>query len=70
MNGTKWLRMINPILFILVLWQAMTGLGHNFLPAEVFEKIHIAGGLFLIAFVVIHLILNWRWVKANYFGKG
>ncbi|MGB2698074.1 MAG: hypothetical protein WBD28_09505 [Candidatus Zixiibacteriota bacterium] len=70
MNRMRWLKTINPILFILVLWQAVTGLGHNFLPEEVFEKIHVAGGLLLMTFVVIHLIFNWRWVKANYFGKG
>jgi hypothetical protein len=70
MNQIRWLKKINVILFILVLWQAMTGLGHDFLPAEVFEKIHVAGGLSLIAFVAIHLIFNWRWVKANYFSKG
>jgi heme A synthase len=70
MNQIRWLKKINVILFILVLWQAMTGLGHDLLPAELFEIIHIAGGLSLITFVVIHLTFNWRWVKANYFRKG
>ncbi len=70
MNQIRWLKKINLILFFLVLWQAMTGLGHDPLPAEIFEKIHVAGGLLLISFVAIHLIFNWRWVKFNYFGKG
>jgi putative Mn2+ efflux pump MntP len=67
MNQIRWLKKINPILFILVLWQAMTGLGRDFFGKEVFEKIHVSGGLLLIIFVVIHLMLNWSWVKSNYF---
>ena len=68
MNRMKWLKTVNPILFILVLWQAITALGHDFLGREIFEKVHVTGGLLLIVFAAIHLVLNWNWVKSNYFG--
>lgn len=69
MNRTKLLKIINPILFILILSQGTTGLGHEYIPGELFEVIHFNGGRLIILFVIIHLALNWGWVKSNYFKK-
>jgi len=73
-NKTKWLRIINILLFSAVLWQGVSGLGrlflgYEFLEDELFTIIHAGGGISLLVLATIHLILNWGWVRSNYFGK-
>jgi hypothetical protein len=69
MNRVKWLKVVNAVLFILILWQALTGLARDSIPQEVFEILHPTGGLVLVVFAMIHLYLNWGWVKSVYFEK-
>jgi len=69
LNKVKALKVVNIILFIAILWVATTGIGHDFIDHELFEKIHPAGGGLLILMVIIHVILNWGWIKASYFKK-
>jgi hypothetical protein len=69
MNKQKWLKIVNVILPILVLWLLGTALLHDVLH-ENFEKVHPIAGLLLVVCVVIHLILNWSWVKTAYCKKG
>lgn len=66
MNKNLWLKIINPILLILIVSQAFTGLFHHSIPDELFEIIHEGGGIALIIVSLIHLVLNWNWVYANY----
>ena len=65
MNKLTSLKILNPILFILLIYVASTGLGHDLIKAELFEKIHPGGGVLLIIAAVIHLFLNWGWIKSN-----
>jgi len=69
MNRIKWLKIVTLSLFILILWQALTGLGSDFVPQKIFELVHPAGGFLLVIFVVIHVFLNWGWIKSVYFKK-
>jgi len=69
MNKTKALKLLNLILAALVLNQALMALLHDALPKEVFEVTHGGGGVFLVLGVVIHLILNWNWVRVNFLKK-
>jgi hypothetical protein len=39
------------------------------LPHEAFEILHEGGGIALAILVLLHLILNWNWVKATYFKR-
>jgi len=65
MKKVTALRITNLILFILILCQVTTGLGHNFLRKELFEVIHPTGGVLLFLLVVVHIAFNWGWVKSN-----
>ncbi len=62
-------KILNPILLVLFVSQAVTGLFHAKVPHEAFEFFHMDGGKILIGLIVVHFILNLNWVKANYFGK-
>jgi len=63
------LKVINPILAVLVTSQILTGLFGGSLPHEAFEVLHQGGGITLAVLAVIHLTLNWNWVKATYFKR-
>ena len=59
------LKLINVILAVLILNQAITGLLHGFLSKNAFEFLHEKGGMILIIAVLLHVYLNWAWVKSN-----
>lgn len=63
------LKVINPIIALLLLSQVFSALLHGALSHELFEKVHKTGGFLLFLGAVIHLLLNWGWVKATYFKK-
>ena len=62
-------KIINPILFVLIVNQAVTALLHMKLSPDTFETLHEGGGFILVGLVVVHLILNFNWIKASYFHK-
>jgi hypothetical protein len=63
------LKVLNPIIALLILNQVFSALLHGALSNKLFEKIHETGGFLLFIGVVIHLFLNWGWVKATYLKK-
>jgi len=69
MSKAKWLLFINPLLLLLLLAQGITGFTRDHMPESAFKITHIGGGCVLIALGVIHLLLNWNWVRANYFKR-
>ena len=62
-------KILNPILLVLFINQAVTVLFLDELPPWAFQVFHKGGGAILLALVAIHFILNFNWVKANYFPK-
>lgn len=69
MKRNTALKILNPILLVLVVSQAVTGILRAKLSYETFEFFHQGGGVILIALIAVHIILNFSWVKANYFPK-
>lgn len=66
MLKAKLLKVINPLLLLVLISQAVTGFGHDKIDHEVFEALHFTGGLLLVVLGITHLILNWSWVKTAY----
>ena len=60
------LKILNPILAILFLNQILTGIFHDAIPKEAYEFLHEGGGISFAVAAVLHVILNWNWVKANF----
>lgn len=73
MKRNDALKAINPVLGLVFLSQAITGMLHTPIQAalsfERWEIWHGAGGLVLVILVVTHLILNWNWIRASYLRK-
>jgi hypothetical protein len=73
MNKVKWLKVLNPILFISLVVQIVTSI---MIVMRLFMskinailEIHENNGIFLIVLIVGHLFLNWGWVKSTFFSK-
>ena len=69
MKKNTVLKILNPILVVLFINQAVTVLFLDELPAGAFQIFHKGGGAVLLALIAVHFILNFNWVKANYFAK-
>ena len=65
MNKRNLLKIVNVILAILILNQATTALLHDLLSRDAFEFLHEGGGVILFVTALVHVYLNWAWVKAN-----
>lgn len=61
------LKIINLLLVLSLGIQASSGLTHGVLSRELFEWLHERNGILLVVLIVLHLGLNWSWVKTNYF---
>jgi membrane-bound ClpP family serine protease len=68
MNKVKALKILNPIVALLFLSQAVTAL-LIFLAGDAFVPAHLIGGGCLVLCGSAHLALNWAWVKMQYFKK-
>ena len=66
----KLLKVVNPILFVLMIAQATSGLGQRYANQDTFiflRQVHLHNGILLLVVLVIHLYLNWGWIKINFF---
>lgn len=69
MTKTLALKIVNPVLGCVVLTQVLTGLLHGLMSRDVFEAVHLVGGILIVIMVALHITLNWSWIKANFFGS-
>lgn len=65
MNRQKALRTLNPVMFVVLLYQGVTGV-FRFSFYKHFKLMHPIFGLVLLLLGVLHLTLNWPWVRSNY----
>jgi hypothetical protein len=69
MKRNTMLKILNPVLVILFINQVTSVLLLDELPPWAFQVFHKAAGGVLLALIALHFILNFNWVKANYFAK-
>jgi hypothetical protein len=65
-NKGKLLKIINPILFLIMLVQITSGLTQRYASQDVFvflRRVHLFNSRLVILFWIIHLYLNWAWIK-------
>ena len=70
MNKNQWLKIVNTVIFCVFIVLALTGLSLFFnlfsFHEEIIANLHEYAGLAFIALVIVHLTLNWGWIKANF----
>ncbi|MBI4845703.1 MAG: DUF4405 domain-containing protein [Candidatus Omnitrophica bacterium] len=67
MEKAKKLKIINIFLLISFLIQAISGMSLFFgRITKIVNEIHENNGIALIILVVMHLLLNWNWIKVNF----
>lgn len=72
MNKKTVLKIVNIFLFLVFLVQSFTGIFHEFvqdISYELFEYLHKTCGFLLTFLVLIHISLNWQWIKITFFKK-
>jgi hypothetical protein len=69
MKRNTALKILNPILIVLFINQAVTVLFLDELPVKAFQVLHKGGGAILLGLMAVHIVLNFNWVKANYFSR-
>jgi len=69
MKRNTALKILNPILAVFFINQALTVIFRDNISFETFGLFHKTGGVILLCLIAAHVILNFNWVKANYFGK-
>ena len=62
-------KILNPVLFLFFISQAITVLLHEHLSFKTFGILHKIGGAILLCLIALHIILNFNWIKANYFPR-
>jgi hypothetical protein len=67
-------KILNPILLVLAINQLVTaiicevqGTSRPILSEEAFEFLHEGTGYVLVGLILLHLMLNFDWVKSAYF---
>ena len=66
MQKNTVLKVVNPVLVVLILNQPFSGFLYSLTDWDAFETMHVGGGILLLMFAAIHLILNWKWVQVNF----
>jgi len=69
MKGSTVLKVLNPVLLVLFISQTTTALFRDDIPREAFRIFHMYGGIIFLCLIILHFILNFNWVRANYFRK-
>ncbi len=67
MNRNKALKVVNAVLFVLIINQMVGGFFYWGISHELFQWGHKRAGMLLAVVIAVHLGLNWNWVKTSYF---
>jgi uncharacterized membrane protein YfcA len=65
MSKNAAFRILNPILVLLAVSQAVSALLADHLPRATFQWLHKGGGALLLVAIALHVVLNWPWFRAN-----
>jgi hypothetical protein len=69
MPKAQILKVVNPLVGVLLVVQAFSGIFRDSLSRNAFEILHEVNGFVFLAAVAVHVTLNWSWIKANFLSK-
>ena len=64
------LKIVNPALAILMLNQPFSAFLSEVTDWDLFEGLHVLGGVLLLMAAAVHLMLNWTWIELNLLKRG
>ena len=70
MDKNAALKIVNPALAILMLNQPFSAFLSEVTGWDLFEGLHVLGGLLLLMAAAVHLMLNWTWIELNLLKRG
>ncbi len=73
MDKKRVLKIVNLILALSFILTAVPGLIKvifpDIIPYSVFYTFHTIFGIVMLVFAILHIILNWSWIRVNFGGK-
>ncbi len=69
MKRNTALKALNPIIAILLVNQLLSGYFSGSISHGAFVIRHEWGGIVLAIAILLHVILNWNWIKSSYLMK-
>lgn len=69
MKRSTALKIISPVIAVMLVIQVFSGLFSDSLSSSAFEIFHEINGLTLAGLIVLHVVLNWNWIKSSFFKK-
>jgi hypothetical protein len=69
MNRITWLKITVPVMLVCALFQAGSGVTMIYSDNETLMSIHKYNGPALVVLILVHLALNWSWIKMSYLKK-
>jgi hypothetical protein len=67
MKKASILKFLNPLLFLAAFIQIITVVIIKTIPTSQIFTIHEYNGYTLAVIILLHLILNWNWIRLTYF---
>lgn len=65
MNKNYWLKIVNPLLAVSVILQAIAGFMIEYLPTAFVGEVHEINAPILVLLLIAHVVLNWGWIRTN-----
>jgi len=69
MNKFQALKIVNPLVAMVFMVLAGSGIFHEFIPYEIYRIIHPSAGYLFVILIAVHLYLNWGWIKTTIFKR-
>jgi len=69
MKRITWLKVTVPVMLVSALFQAGTGITMIYHDNETLMNIHKFNGPALLVLILVHLALNWSWIRMSYLPK-
>ena len=69
MKRNNLLKILNPVLLVFFVNQAISVIFRDSFSREMFGIFHKTAGGILLCLMALHLILNFNWIKTNYLSK-
>ena len=69
MTKNTMLKILNPVLAVFFINQAISAVFRDYYSPAAFEIFHKTAGMIFLGLIALHIVLNANWLKATYFPK-